>query len=185
MTSDSVTRFIGRSKGAVILSFFGAAWLVVGLIESRRASPAAISVVCLGALLIAGVARVQLRRRPLDTNGSPFGFRAYAIINAIQWALIFATAAVLPAAGYRDWVVPVSIAIVGLHFLPLARIFDKLYYATGLSLILLAVIYPFVSALGPRSPAGLFGAGLLLWANAAAALVANRAFESTSLPGSA
>jgi hypothetical protein len=183
--TDSVTTLIGRAKGAVILAFFGAAWVVAGLLESRRASAAAISVVCLSALLIAGVALAQLRRRPLRSFASPFNLRAYGIINAIQWSLIFATAAVLPAVGYRAWVAPVSIMIVGLHFLPLARMFDTLYYATGLSMMVLAAVYPFVSGSGPKSPDGLLGAGLILWATAAVALAANSAHKPEPLRPSA
>jgi hypothetical protein len=173
--TDSVATLIGRSKGAVILAFFGAAWMMAGLLESRRASELAISLVCLGALIIGGVALTQLRSRPRGSHASPFDLRAYGIINVIQWALIIATAAVLPAVGYRDWVAPVSIMVVGLHFLPLARMFDKLYYATGVSLMSLAAAYPFVSAAGPKSPDGLLGAGLILWATAAVALAANSA----------
>ena len=183
--TDSVTTLIGRSKGAVILAFFGAAWMVAGLLESRRASAVAISVVCLTTLLIAGVALAQLRRRPLRSHASTFNRRAYGIINAIQWLLIFATAALLPVVGLRDWVAPVSIMIVGLHFLPLARMFDKFYYATGLSLMLLAAAYPFFSGQGPKSSDGLFGAGLILWATAAVALAADSWYKPAPLRRSA
>ena len=57
--------------------------------------------------------------------------------------------------------------IIGLHFLPLARLFrNPPHYVTGSALILLATTYPFVASGGPSSPAGALVAGLILWASA-------------------
>ena len=154
----------------MILAFFGAAWILAGLAVSHRSSTLATSAVCACAVVLAAVARLQLRRRPPVPPAVPFNGRLYGIVNVAQWVAIFGVAALLPALGLRDWVIPVSIAIVGLHFLPLARSFDSLYYATGAAMVLLAFIYPFVPSLGPKSAAGLFGAGVILWATAVVAL---------------
>jgi hypothetical protein len=59
------------------------------------------------------------------------------------------------------------IAVVGLHFLPLAAVMRyRPHYASGLALLLLAVVFPFVANGGPRSGLGPLGAGLILWASA-------------------
>ena len=63
--------------------------------------------------------------------------------------------------------------------------FDKLYYATGLSLMFLAAVYPFFAGQGPKSPVGPLCAGLILWATAAVALAANGSYKPAPLRRSA
>ena len=75
-------------------------------------------------------------------------------------------------------------AVVGLHFVALARLFSlQLYYATAMALCLVAVITMILGATG--SPASLwqlvrgFGAALALWATSARLLVATSMTSST------
>lgn len=111
-----------------------------------------------------------------------FNGRLYGIVNAVQWTLIVGAAAILPAFGNRDWIDPVSILIVGLHFLPLARGFgERLYYFTGAAMVLLAGIFPFVAESGPSSPVGLFGSGVILWLSAGVALAMNGRYKGLAL----
>jgi hypothetical protein len=65
------------------------------------------------------------------------------------------------------------IAVVGLHFLPLAAVMRyRPHYVSGLTMLLLATVFPFVAHGGPRSGMGPLGAGLILWASAIFALTA-------------
>ena len=70
--------------------------------------------------------------------------------------------------------------IVGLHFLPLARLFSESKtnnFITGSALVAVALIYPFVAAGGSQSPWGPLVAGLILWTSALitfAAVIRNR-----------
>lgn len=183
----SDTTFIARSKGASILGGFGAAWFVAWLLQTHRVSPMKVTMIILGGCIIIGAAILQLRRYRRLTSSSlanRTSLRAYGIISAVQWLLILTVAAMLPAIGLPEWFAPASILIVGLHFFPLARIFgDWLYSVTGLSLVLLALLYPFLA--GPNSPVGLFGAGAILWASAIIGLAANNSFKPNPIHGSA
>jgi hypothetical protein len=65
------------------------------------------------------------------------------------------------------WVVTAVIFIVGLHFMPLARIFRYApHYVSGAALILVAVVYPFAAPGGPQDPVGCLAAALILWLSA-------------------
>jgi hypothetical protein len=60
---------------------------------------------------------------------------------------------------------------VGAHFFPLAVVFQvPRHYLTGTALVLWALIYPCLMRSGPLHPIGCLGAGIILWASAAAAL---------------
>ena len=68
------------------------------------------------------------------------------------------------------WFIPMVIAVVGLHFLPLARLFRyPPHQLTGGALIALAILAPLASG-RPDNAWGPLGTGLILWASAAWAL---------------
>ena len=97
--------------------------------------------------------------------------RVFNLINVLQWGAVFLVALVLFRTGNGRWTLPAIIFIVGLHFLPLARLFDyQPHYLTGAALILLASIYPFAAHDGPESAVGALGAGIILWVSAAWAI---------------
>ncbi len=93
--------------------------------------------------------------------------RMFSLVNARQWGVIFVVAVVLSRIGYARWILPAVVLIVGLHFLPLARLFAyRPHYLTGAALVLLACVYPFAALEGPESAVGALGAGLILWLSA-------------------
>jgi hypothetical protein len=98
--------------------------------------------------------------------------RSFGIIFGIEGALIGAVAGALARAG-RPLLIPVAIAlIVGLHFFPLARVFQvPLYGLTGL----FCIVSGLASLLVPDSRARLVALGFamaaVLWISAAAVLV--------------
>jgi hypothetical protein len=92
--------------------------------------------------------------------------RVFNIVNAGQWVVILVAGNVLVNLGLSTWVIPCIIFIVGLHFLPLAFVFDNPpHYVTGGALIALSAVYPLLAPGGPASPIGCLGAGLILWAS--------------------
>lgn len=168
----------GRAIGATVLAIFGGVWL--GL-WNHRAAPARLwmyGVIGAVALAILLLARDHYRRCEADpagwaeTPGQRRRQRWFHIINVLQWVLILVVGNVLANLGLGSWVIPAVILIVGLHFLPLARVLSNpVHYATGTAFILLAAVYPFIAAGGPEDPVGCQGAGLILWVSALAALV--------------
>ena len=58
------------------------------------------------------------------TTGKKMG-KAYAIVFGIEGVAIGAASAILGSSGHGEYVLPVIALIVGLHFYPFARIFDR------------------------------------------------------------
>ncbi|HEU4843651.1 MAG TPA: hypothetical protein VFT05_05255 [Burkholderiaceae bacterium] len=161
-----------RALGAMFFSGFGAAWLVLW---SRRALhgqwwPIA-AIVAAGLALCLGCWRIyRANRAALETEaGTPAEkrrSRAFNVINIVQWVAILVGCNVLANIGLLAWTIPLAVCIVGLHFLPLARLFSyRPHYVTGLALVLLSVLVP-VLAGAPDTPVVCLGAGLVLWASA-------------------
>jgi hypothetical protein len=165
----------GRGMGAMFLGFFGSWWMAIGLTAvygSRLAVFAAIAVVGLTLVL------VGWRRSRADEPASAdllsdaqvearIG-RVFRNINIAQWGLIIALLITLNVVHRVEWIAPGIMLIVGLHFFPLAKLFNtRLHTVTGTALVALACTYPFLSEAGPGSPVGPIGAGLILWLVAA------------------
>lgn len=166
----------GRASGAMFFSVFGAAWLAGWAHNSGAATPWYAAIVVL-ALVLLGIARQRGRRyaaakaQMAQTPERRRLVRFFNIVNAAQWTLILGLAFLLTRLGQGAWIIPTTIGVIGLHFLPLAYAFrNPPHYLTGAALIALAVLYPQFAAGGPTSPLGFLGAGLILWLSAAWAL---------------
>ena len=158
----------------MFLAVFGALWLAGGYWLMHQGRPWIYALIGLlgAALLVAAAQAVQERPRPAPaaTPDQRRVGRWFRIINVAQWILILAGVNVLNILGLARWAIPFAILIVGLHFLPLARLFQaRAHYLAGVALVLLAVCLPLLTG-NPESPAGPFGAGLILWASALWAL---------------
>lgn len=161
-----------RAMGALFFSFFGTAWL---LLWSQRAwqGPLLLDAVIavLGLALSFHCLRLYRANKAgldalADTAASRRTRRLFSIINAAQWLLILVGGNVLANVGLAAWVLPAAVAIIGLHFLPLARLFAyPPHYVTGAALVLVALVLP-LSTHAPDTPAVPLGAGLVLWASA-------------------
>jgi hypothetical protein len=165
-----------RAIGAMFFAVFGGTWMTLWCLNVYGACVPIL-------LLISGVSIVlflfswrqfqQNRAAHAAEANSPESKKAgriFNIVNATQWVLIFLVANMLSSFGHKVWIIPSIIFIVGVHFLPLAVAFKvPRHHVTGAALILLAVVYPL--ALGPASAVGCLGAGIILWASAAAALM--------------
>jgi hypothetical protein len=184
---SSVAHVRGCVAGAAILTLFGSAWCIVALAfwaaRPGWSIPAGIvaTVVLLGLCILRLMA---LRNIPSvdDPSAAAKGKRAgmwFGIIFGAECGVIALCSALLARAGLSVWI-PIEVAlIVGLHFLPLARVFEvPLYYWTGA----LCVIGMLACSLIRDAAMRLLSAGLLmaavLWLTAVVLLVRARAMEA-------
>jgi hypothetical protein len=165
-----------RARGAMFFALFGALWLAGGYWLTHQGHAWVYGLIALiGAAILAAAVQAMRQQRPSrpalpDSPQQRRVKRRFHVINAAQWVLVVVGVDVLNNLGLVRWAIPFAILIVGLHFLPLARLFGSTaHYLIGAALALLAVSYPFVTG-NPESPAGPFGAGLILWASALWAL---------------
>jgi uncharacterized membrane protein YecN with MAPEG domain len=166
----------GRATGAMFFFLFGAVWLE-GWATTAEAGATAFAGIAVLALVLLAVAWRRYRRYApalAQEQGTPERRRArrvFNIVNAGQWTAIFILAQVLIHLGKGAWIIPMAIAVIGLHFLPLAHVFkNPPHYVTGLAMVAFAVLYPLFASGGPTAPVGFLGAGLILWLSAAWAL---------------
>jgi hypothetical protein len=136
----SSTHLRGRVAGAAILTLFGSAWCIIALAlwtaRPRWSIPAG-STATIALLALCAQRLIASRKIPGvdDPAAAAKGKRAgmfFGIILGAECLLIWLCAMLLAHLGLDIWI-PIGIAgIVGLHFLPLAHIFEvPLYYRTG------------------------------------------------------
>jgi hypothetical protein len=92
-------------------------------------------------------------------------FRKFFWIDfAIEWGLGGVTVFVLGHLGRSDLIPQALGVIIGLHFLPLAKIFAApLYYWTGAIMVIAAIGSFIIPRRDIRSVAGCTAIGLILW----------------------
>ncbi len=167
----------GIALGLIFTGFFGAIWGLNALpfLAQPIQRP--------GLLLVCGVTlvfwtvgtRALFRARSLVmpvTGLAPARNRAvwsgFGLVFTAEMALIFLARFLLVRSGTDELILPVIALIVGLHFLPLARIFEFwLFSITGLSLCGIALL-ALAAGLSAPSP---IPDGWLLFVAAGAALV--------------
>ena len=166
----------GRALGAMIFSFFGAVWLEVW--DWRAGAGAALcAAIALAGIVLLASAWLRYRRfapvlaREPATPEKKRARRIFNIVNIGQWVVIVVLGNVLANLGLGEWVVPMGIAVIGLHFVPLARVFhNRSHLVLAAAMVGFAVAYPQVAPGGPADPVGFMGAGLILWTGALWAL---------------
>lgn len=167
----------GRMRGALICGFFGAVWMFEALYFGGIATPAWLAVI--GLLTVTVVAWPVIRLRFLAGVRYSAADRElwaavavpYWINFAIEWLLCIGVAVWL-AHIHRYTLIPQCLgAIIGLHFIPLARMFrSPLYYWTGAAMVLGCLASLVVHAGHMRNIAACGVDGLSLWATAAVIL---------------
>jgi len=130
----------GSIAGAAILTVFGAVWCTLALVSwSARPSwsiPVE-SVATIALLGLCGLRLMALRHIPSvdDPIAAAKGKRAgmfFGIIFGIEGGLIAVSSVLLARSGLDVWIPIVAGVIIGLHFIPLARLFEMpLYYWTA------------------------------------------------------
>jgi hypothetical protein len=183
----------GAAIGALVLTCAGAAWAITALANRPGSSTWAFAAVSLPvlSLITVGVSRLNAvakdsHRRPIDPDASDRARQGrkvgllFGLVFTVEIVLIALTAILLSRAG-RPLLIPVAIvAIVGAHFLPLARIFRiPTYGVAGLFLVGASL----GSLLIADEPVRLFALGLvvavILWASATMVLVLHTGSFST------
>jgi hypothetical protein len=164
----------GRAKGALILALFGSFWLA-GAISIYGNMPDAergtLAMILLAALLLSAVgllyAWITARRlKPLAQPWTPEVRRAFWIVNGLQYAALGLIGSLFGQGAHQQWLVPLGIAVVGLHFLRLARLFGSpLHGWIGVAMLAVATLVV-IARLPPFSPIGIFAAGAVLLAGA-------------------
>ncbi len=177
----------GLIAGATILTVFGSLWCLIAL--AFRATrpvwsiPAGITTTIV--LLAFCAARlVASGKMPNidDPNAAAKGKRAgklFGIIFGIESALIATCSTLLASRGLGFWI-PIAIAIiVGVHFLPLAHVFEApLYYWTGALCVLGVLACLQIRDFGTRVLCVGLAMAAVLWLSALRLLVQTRITRS-------
>jgi len=171
LTADWVR---GTAIGAMIATGFGMGWLFWSLAEMHRAGAGSAIGVELGAVALLApaiyIAR-QAKRWPRMAR-DPAMMRGFAWINAFQWTAILAALLGLSRLHLYAYDASAITAIVGLHYLPLARLFRfPMHYATGAVLVCWSGISILLFSQNAVLSAAAMGTGVILWASAVAMLV--------------
>ena len=164
-----------QARAAMFLVGFGTLWLLSWrrlLHGGGVATSAAILIVgaVLGGLCWRRWRRAAASPDEVEPANGRRRRQVFRLVNVAQWGGIALLMWWMPRHGYGQWMVPVVMLMVGLHFLPLGALFAyRAHYVTGAVLVLWAMAYPFALN-GPLAPAGCLVAGLILWFSAGYAL---------------
>jgi hypothetical protein len=160
---------------AVILGIAGALWFGWGQAQPPARWGLPMNIGTFAAIAVAVVAGITMIwfRHGATAMGSQRVRRAYGITVGIETAAIGLGAAGLALAGRPAYTAPWILLVVGVHFVPLGRLFgsvDLLWAGLALSAVAIAgAVTGAVSAVAPSAVTGAFG-GLVLVAAAAASL---------------
>ena len=166
----------GRAFGAMLFSVFGTILLEVWDRRAAAGTALVVLIAVLGIALAAAAFLIYRRNAPAlvleaHTPERKRADRVFHAVNAGQWVVILVLGNIMANKGLGNWVIPMAIFVIGLHFVPLAYVFrNPPHYVTGAALMGFALLYPRLAAGGPSDPVGFLGIGLVLWASAAWAL---------------
>jgi magnesium-transporting ATPase (P-type) len=170
LTANSLT---GRAIGMAFFAVFGGIWLALGLYAAGQLTVVSVlmTVSCVMALL-AGAAYLsrQSERFPRVANDPAQG-RMFGWVNFGQWIVIAIVVVSLGRMHQEHYVINAIALIVGVHFLPPARLFHyALHYVTGALMVVWAVATVWLVPAESLQSVTAMGTGLLLWLSAAATL---------------
>jgi hypothetical protein len=177
----------GRAIGAMVFAAFGAGDMLWGakfLNDPSQVWSALIKMVALTIAIWAITQRVLLGRLP-----KPVTNKALARQNLRYYAVRFSAIVVIEAIAinlggpvlahfHRPDLFPQWLeAVVGIHFLPLARLFAvRLFYVTGVALLLFALGSLLIPDGRLRAITAVAGSGICLWVAAIVILLADAAY---------
>ena len=175
MTVEAVRQDRSRSlrrRGALVLAMFALLWAAVA--SSGLASDAAWALRIAAVVVSAGAVLLTFRPGLTGAPERPLAqpenwYRHVGVVNLVQFVAIALVVLVFSAVGAPELVPPVVCAIVGLHFFPLARLFDQPQYTwTAVGLCVAAGAGLVILAVGPGPEASRVVIGLVaactLWA---------------------
>lgn len=135
------------ASGVMFMAFFGTVWADIG-IGGLRVSVAIwlliLAILIGAALFFSGIIMIrQSRHLPnkKTLRNAKNVDQWFNIVFTIEFVLIGVAAIVTNVIGYFDLFFPIMAIIVGVHFFPLAHLFQvSAYYVTGILLCLLAIV---------------------------------------------
>jgi hypothetical protein len=166
-----------RAVGAMVMAGFAGLWALGGArlsgggFAADACLAAAALVVALGLGVLRNTPSPSMPLPPVLAAGRRRRGRAVLWSGVGEGLGIFVAVNVVIDAGHPQWQFAAIMAVVGLHFLPLAFALDyKPHLVTGVLLSAWALAYPRLFDAGALAPGGLFGAAAVLIASAAWAL---------------
>lgn len=179
----------GTAVGVLFMAFFGTMWAYLGIMGLQGwGSPwLLIAALTIGIVLVIGgsllifASRVLPNKSPNVDEGPRKNIGIwFNIIFAAEGVAIVIAIAVCNAMSHAELIPPVIAMIVGIHFLPLANLFQvKTYYVTGILLSILPIITilfvplnlplndhqinAYMSVVGFGSALILWGTSLVIW----------------------
>ncbi|MFI6119584.1 hypothetical protein ACIBCU_06990 [Streptomyces sp. NPDC051064] len=162
-----------RRRGTAVLSVFALVWAFAGA-SGLASSGAALAVEIIAVPATAAAFHLAYRKgaapSPRLVSLPADWARSVGIVNVVEIAAIFAVIAACNATGHPAFIPPAIALVVGLHFVPLARLYDQWQYkGTAALLSAVAVLGFALIAAGldgsVRAVVGL-GSAVTLWASA-------------------
>ncbi len=184
VTAERAAELLGQTQGAMVLVGAGIGWMMSGL-SALGDIPLGLflAVLAVAALLMLGAVAVRRSARGIaEKPWSPQMRRGFWLAVGAESAAIVAIFAFALLLHRPVWIPPLAALAVGLHFLPLARLFRRpLYYVTGavLCAVCAATILFMPQQWGVRHlqgwllSAGL-GSGMVLWLSVLGMLIQSR-----------
>ena len=172
--SITANELSGRATGALIFSGFGALWFLIALYAREIISVANVSAVFVGfAILLAGAcALMREAKRWPRMPAAPGIWKTFAWVNVLQGLAIFVATSILIWRHMSIYNLSVIAFVVGLHFLPLARLFRyNPHYVTGSALVVWALVSAWLAPVEHLQSTTALGTGAILWLSAVAAIV--------------
>ncbi|MEV7106872.1 hypothetical protein [Streptomyces atroolivaceus] len=117
-----------RRRGTVVLSVFALVWAFAGA-SGLTSSGAALTVEIIAVPVTAAAVCLAYRKgaapSPRMVTPPANWARSVGIVNVAELAAIFAVIAASNASGRPGFIPPAVALVVGLHFVPLARLYDQ------------------------------------------------------------
>jgi hypothetical protein len=167
------SRRTGSALGQMFFAGFGTLWMMAWCLQRHGVDWSLLALILIAgaSLFLRAWCDFRAFARLVERNGDTATAEAeqsrkriFRWINATQWLTLLAANFGLNAWGHPEWVTPVGILIVGVHLLPLARLFRApRHNVTGLALIAVALAYPWMVHDGSHYSAGDFATGAILW----------------------
>lgn len=177
----SAVAFKGRAIGALICGFFGSCWMLGAVYFGEITNPIVLTALALlaAASVIWPITQLfRVRRLPYSTKGGQRWSdvsRSYWTLVVIEWGACIVVSNWLSRTGRPDLIPQAVGLIVGLHFMPLAKIFRAPIYHWTAAAMVLGVVASFAVPAGDlRNIVASGVCGLALWATEAEILCQDR-----------
>jgi hypothetical protein len=182
--ASSAAPLQGRAIGALICGVFGAIWMFEAVYFGAVATPLWLTVVALLAVTFIAWPAAKLyshSRRGYSSEAENWASvsKAYWIIVTIEWVACIVGVNVLNDIGYGGLVPQFVGLVVGIHFVPLAKIFKAPIYNWTGAVMSIGVLASFAIPAGNVRNLAAYGiCGYSLWATAIVILCKDK-FSST------